>query len=33
MLLNDLSSVLTYNKKNWAYHVKCILDDLGFSDM
>ena len=31
MLHNGLSSGLTYSKKNRAYQVKCILDELGFS--
>ena len=31
MLRNDLSSGLTYSKKNLAYQVKCILDELGLS--
>ena len=31
MLRNDLSFGLTYSKNNWAYQVKCILDELCLS--
>ena len=32
MLCNDLSNGKTYNGHNWAFQIKSIIDDLGFSD-
>ena len=33
MLCNDLNNGKTYNGHNWAFQIKSIIDDLGFSDI
>ena len=33
MLKTDLNNTITYNGSNWAFQIKNILDDLGFSNI
>ena len=33
MLRNDADQGITYNNINWAFHIKTLLDQLGFSNI